>query len=230
MSNSVICNVCKESKSIREFYKNSKNKSGFDYRCKNCRKIQASEWNKNNKQKRRTIVKKSKDKYRNRENAKARLRYWGDLDKYRAINRECNKRYYLKHKDKEKLRRRQYYKDNLDKVRDQKSRWHRNKMKEDVSYILSVRLRSRLNKAVRYGYKSGSAVRDLGCSIEEFKNYLELLFKRGMSWENYGEWHMDHIIPLASFDLSNKEQLKQACHYTNLQPLWAYENLKKNKF
>lgn len=74
-------------------------------------------------------------------------------------------------------------------------------------------------------------MRDLGCTIEELKAHLESLFKPGMTWDNWGHtgdvWHLDHIIPLASFDLTDPEQVKLACHYTNLQPLWATENLQK---
>ena len=62
---------------------------------------------------------------------------------------------------------------------------------------LSSRLRGRLNKALRGEYKAGSAVLDLGCSIQELKRHLERQFAAGMSWDNYGEWHIDHIRPLA---------------------------------
>lgn len=58
-------------------------------------------------------------------------------------------------------------------------------------------------------------------------SHLESLFKPGMSWENHGEWHIDHILPLASFDLTDEQQAAKACHYTNLQPLWASENMSK---
>jgi hypothetical protein len=71
----------------------------------------------------------------------------------------------------------------------------------------------------------------LGCSIPELKTYLESKFQEGMSWENWGiyGWHIDHIIPLDAFNLTNREEFLKACHYTNLQPLWAEENLKKGK-
>ena len=69
---------------------------------------------------------------------------------------------------------------------------------------------------------------DLGCSVGEFKLYLEVQFQPGMVWENYGvEWHIDHITPLSWFDLSDKEQFSKACHYSNLQPLWKDENFSK---
>ena len=70
----------------------------------------------------------------------------------------------------------------------------------------------------------------LGCTIGELKIYLEQQFKPGMTWENHiiDGWHIDHIRPLSSFDLTVLEQYKQACHYTNLQPLWAKDNLSKN--
>jgi hypothetical protein len=91
-------------------------------------------------------------------------------------------------------------------------------------------LRSRLNKALQGNYKTGSAVRDLGCSIEELKKYLESKFQDGMTWDNYGQWHIDHIRPLCSFNLQDPEELKKVCHYSNLQPLWAKDNLdKRNK-
>ena len=89
----------------------------------------------------------------------------------------------------------------------------------------------RLHKALKNTFKSGSAVKDLGCSIEYLKAYLEGQFEPGMTWDNWGRrgWHIDHIRPLASFDLTDPEQFKQAVHYTNLQPLWAKDNLKKGK-
>jgi hypothetical protein len=80
-------------------------------------------------------------------------------------------------------------------------------------------LRSRLSGIL----KKGSPVRDLGCSIDEFRSYLESKWKPGMNWENHSKdgWHIDHIKRLADFDLTDKEQLLRACHYTNLQPMWA---------
>jgi hypothetical protein len=93
---------------------------------------------------------------------------------------------------------------------------------------MTKNLRKRLNFAIKNNQKSGSAVKDLGCTVQELKIYLESKFTEGMSWDNYGKWHIDHIIPLNSFDLSDLEQLKKACHYTNLQPLWAEANLAKS--
>lgn len=100
-----------------------------------------------------------------------------------------------------------------------------------IEQKLRARLRQRLYRALNQGYKIGSAISNLGCSIEFLRIYLEHKFQNGMTWENYGEWHIDHIVPLSNFNLSNEDELLKACHYTNLQPLWAKDNLSKsNKF
>ena len=90
-------------------------------------------------------------------------------------------------------------------------------------------LRIRINKAIHNNQKVGSAVEDLGCSIEELKIHLENQFEEGMTWDNWKPdgWHIDHKKPLSLFDLTDREQFLEACHYTNLQPLWWEENLKK---
>ena len=124
----------------------------------------------------------------------------------------------------------QEYREWYSKNKEKRKSYHRNKYSNDINFQLSDVLRSRLRKALKNNAKSGSAVRDLGCSISELKKYLESQFQEGMSWDNYGRdgWHIDHIEPLAAFDLEDKEELKKACHYTNLQPLWAEDNLKKS--
>jgi len=94
---------------------------------------------------------------------------------------------------------------------------------------LACVLRSRINSAIKHEMRSGSAVKLLGCSVDECVAYLESKFLPGMTWQNWGlrGWHLDHIRPLASFDLANGQQFSEACHYTNLQPLWAKDNLAK---
>lgn len=105
-----------------------------------------------------------------------------------------------------------------------KTRYH-----SDVPFKLSRLMRSRMNMALRKNQKAGSAISDLGCSIIELKAYLESKFLPGMTWKNHSRsgWHIDHIKPLAKFDLSDAEQFKAACHYTNLQPMWAKDNIRK---
>jgi hypothetical protein len=92
-----------------------------------------------------------------------------------------------------------------------------------------------LNGALKKGWKVGSAVKDLGMIIDEFRQYLESKFEPGMNWENQGKkggkkngWHIDHIYPLSKIDLQDEEKFKKANHYTNLQPLWAIDNFKKS--
>jgi hypothetical protein len=106
---------------------------------------------------------------------------------------------------------------------------YRRRRRLEPQYRLADSLRNRLNRAIHGSYRGGSAVRDLGCTIPELINYLESKFQPGMNWANWGikGWHIDHIKPLSSFNLSDPEQVRIACHYTNLQPLWATDNLSK---
>ncbi len=99
----------------------------------------------------------------------------------------------------------------------------------DIQFKIAVCLRRRLYMAVKGNHRSGLAVKELGCSIEEFKIYIESKFLPGMSWDTWSKngWHIDHIKPLNSFDLTDQEEVKKACHYTNLQPLWAFDNCSK---
>lgn len=112
-----------------------------------------------------------------------------------------------------------------------KKQWGRRNLKYYVDYRnnnLSHKIAHSLRVRLRRVVKTGSAVKNLGCSIPEFLAHLESKFTTGMSWNNYGKWHIDHIKPLSSYDLTNPEQLILACHYSNLQPLWAAENISKN--
>jgi hypothetical protein len=99
--------------------------------------------------------------------------------------------------------------------------------KIDINFRLTMNLRKRIWDALKRNSKSKHTLELLGCSIDKLKQYLESQFKEGMSWSNYGKWHVDHIRPCASFDMSKVEEQKKCFHYTNLQPLWALENIRK---
>lgn len=100
--------------------------------------------------------------------------------------------------------------------------------KKSVSYRLGVLLRNRMRRAIAPHKKNFPTFILSGCSICKLRNYLEQRFQPGMTWENYGPvWHIDHIRPCASFDLSDPLQQRECFHFSNLQPLFAKENLSK---
>ena len=107
--------------------------------------------------------------------------------------------------------------------------YYRDRCLINPQFKLAKRLRVRLYLALKGGYKAGSAVRDLGCTIPELRRHLETQFKPGMTWGTWGPrgWHVDHIKPLAAFDLTDHEQFLRAVNFSNLQPLWASENIRK---
>jgi hypothetical protein len=106
----------------------------------------------------------------------------------------------------------------------------KNRLKSDIKYRVTENLRRRVSLALNGLNKSASTMKLLGCTIEEFKIYITNKFENKMSWNNYGihGWHIDHIIPCSSFDLTDPAQQQICFHHTNLQPLWAIDNLKKS--
>jgi hypothetical protein len=142
------------------------------------------------------------------------------------------KKYDQKNREKIKEYSREYRIKNKDRINKENKKYVCKKRQRDPAFMLACRLRSRIWAVLNIDQKTGSAVRDLGCSIDELKERFESLFYdredgTPMTWDNQGEWHIDHIKPLASFDLTDREQFLEACHYSNLQPLWAEDNLKK---
>jgi len=109
--------------------------------------------------------------------------------------------------------------------------WMKNKRKADSNFNMLCILRSRLNNALKGASKADTTLNLLGCAIDDFWKYLEENFIEGMTRENYGKgsgkWNVDHVIACARFDLIDPEQQKKCFHYTNLQPLWWIDNLKK---
>lgn len=105
------------------------------------------------------------------------------------------------------------------------------KVGNPLSAKVAANMRRRVNQALKHQgtIKSNHTMDYVGCSKEELVKHIESKFKGGMSWDNYGlkGWHIDHIIPLCSYDLTIDKNRYTAFHYTNLQPLWAKDNLKK---
>ncbi len=151
---------------------------------------------------------------------------------YRLLNKEKIKQYhhirYLKNTKTILMHNKIWSDANIDKIYQHR----RIRRKLDINYKIGLILRCRLNSAIKNNKKAGSAVRDLGCSIDFFKKHIELQFTEGMGWDNWGrgnnKWHLDHILPLSMWGLTNREQFLVACNYQNYQPLWAKDNLSKS--
>lgn len=125
----------------------------------------------------------------------------------------------------------EYRKNHLPKVLTRLREWQKQKLATDLQFKLKANLRRRVVKALRGRPKAGSAVKDLGCTVAELVAWFEARFSPEMTWDNYGSlWTVDHIIPLSAFDLTDRAQFLAACHYTNLQPMFTVENIKKGGY
>ena len=129
-----------------------------------------------------------------------------------------------------KERMRIYRKANKARIAGYARKYHQSaKYKTNIVTRLRKNLRTRVGRVIKSGQRGGSAVRDLGCKVVELKEHLAALWQPGMTWDNFGRegWVLDHIKPLALFDLTDRSQFLEATHHTNLQPLWAEQNLEK---
>ena len=217
-----ICKKCKEEKEVCEFGYHSSTKDNLRTSCKVCRKLEGGLYRELNTEKRKQTVK-----------------------NWYSKNPTYNKEYYLNNTEKVNKTNKNWYELNKEKSRENNKIWlesNKEKMKEyNRNYMKIVRetkplkklqfnIRSRFYNILKTNKipKINKTLDVIGCSLEFLKEYIEKQFILGMSWENYGRygWHIDHIIPLSS--AKTEDEILKLCHYTNLQPLWAEDNLRKS--
>lgn len=199
------CSSCKEVKQTSHFRPYKKSKDGFRYECIQCR---SAYYRKNEKD----IREKSK-------------KYYED-NTVQAL--ETCKAYRTGKESKVKEYNQNYYDLNSKGIKDGVKRYRRERARNDINFRLMCRYRTRVYRALKGTYKPKGTAELIGCSIDNLKIHLERKFTEGMTWENYGEWHVDHIKPCASFNFANEHEQLECFHYTNLQPLWAHDNLEKS--
>jgi hypothetical protein len=202
------------------------------------RKIKRKKWDKKYKEKNKEKIKIIKKKYRenNKEKIKLQQKRYREKHKeklkiskkiYRDNNKEKAKiyreNYNLINKEKVKLSKKRYVINNKEKI----NNYVKNRYQKENNFRLKMLLRHRIYMALKGIAKSKRTKDLLGCTIEELWCHLEKSFKPGMTKENYGKWHVDHIRPCSSFDLSKPEEQAKCFHYNNLQALWSYENISK---
>jgi len=215
------CFKCLENKKLNKFYKNKNSKDGLTNQCKICKDKQHKKYYINNKKE----ISKYKKGYKQKNKEKITIQD----KKYHKLNKkkisEKGKIYRENNKEKISKRRKIYRKNNKKK----RNEYERTRKKNDIKYhILSV-LRTQIWSVLKGVNKSKNTIKLLNCSIKFFLKYIESQFTKGMNWENYGVygWHIDHIKPCSLFDLTDPKQQRECFHYTNLQPLWAEDNLAK---
>ena len=149
-----------------------------------------------------------------------------------------HKKYKASHKKETSIRNKEYRKkykaSHKQEIRESSNKRQKIKKATDLNFKILCNLRTRILGALKRNSKSASTKELLGCTIAQLKQHLKSQFTKGMTWKNHGngwlgkkEWHIDHIIPCASFDLSKASEQKECFHYSNLQPLWALDNLIK---
>jgi len=210
MQNLKKCTTCGQEKDIQSFTKQSASKSGVTNECKKCKASSVKQYYHQHKQQRNEYNK----QYRK-----------DNPDRIKAIARKGAAAWRSRNPDYAKKFRIQ----NLEKCRASAARKMRNRRARDAAYRLLDSIRRRVNKYIESEIKNASTIEFLGCSIEDLKIHLESKFTSRMNWKNHSRfgWHIDHIRPCSTFDLSDPDQQKQCFHYTNLQPLWWNENIAK---
>lgn len=210
-----ICSKCKQEKNIWEFGYSKSSKDGLLYCCKKCNNERGKNYVKENYQK--TLETHRKWTAKNPEWVYNRHKKWREENPEKV--KEIRKNWLEKNPEKRKEYRKNY------KPRKQEQRKERRD--NDPVFNLINRVRSRIWKYTKLMSitKKNKTFDIVGCTPEFLKKHLESQFIDGMSWDRRSEWHIDHIIPLSS--AKTEEELYKLCHYSNLQPLWAGDNLSK---
>lgn len=201
-----ICPKCSTSQDSSCYYSDKSKSDGLSTYCKICRNQKSKEYAKSHKEQ---IVEYKKEHYiLNKEKVDKKNREWR-----------------LNNLEKDKANKKEYWKTEAYRV--SRRKWKKSRKLRDSNYKLSENLRRRLGHALKSKKwsKTSKFSEYIGCNKEILMNHIESQFKLDMSWGNYGKWELDHIIPL-SLAKTEKEMYK-LCHYTNLQPLWKIDNIKK---
>jgi len=196
-----VCTKCEEEKKLTDFNKMSKVKCGVRSYCRECQKIESKKYRLENKEK----IKDYNTKW-NEENQEYYKKYFEE--------------YYIINYEKEKERKLKWFRDN----KKYSNNYQKQRKKEDILFKIISNMRNSVNRYLKHRSKHTFDI--VGCSPEFLKEHLENQFVVGMGWDNRGEWHIDHINPLSS--AKTEDEIYNLCHYTNLQPLWAEDNLKKS--
>lgn len=202
-----ICTKCLIEKDFTCFHKHKSRKDGYREVCKACRKIETKEYITTNSE----VLSEKKKKY-----------YIDNIEKIKTKNKINNKVWYESNKEKKLEYLKNWYKLNPD----YNTNYHRNRRNSDILFKIITNVRRRTNLFLKEKNKSINTTELIGIDYISFREYFENLFYDGMSWENYGEWQVDHIIPLSS--AKTKEEIYELAKYTNLQPLWRIDNKKKS--
>lgn len=238
------CAWCGVIKKNSDFLKRKKNgKESLRGECKECTNKRRKEIYNQNKE--RILLKNKKYYEKNKEKILSYKKQYGIINEERYKNKSRQR--YLENAEIKKQKRKEYYeknrqaciqsvnnyvKNNKSKVRERQRKHHHKKRQSDFRYKILKILRGRITSAIKVqgSRKNSKTMNLIGCSIDFLKTHLESKFKYGMSWDNHGlkGWHIDHIIPCSKFDLTKDDEQKKCFHYTNLQPLWWHENIKKS--
>jgi hypothetical protein len=216
-----ICSKCKQEKICDLFGKNKQRLDGLRSICNECRKIESKKYLENNSEKRKETIK----NYYINNTEKIKERYKILKENNHNKLKEIKNKSYHKNKEKYKERLKEFRKTNKNSRAD----YQKKLLKTNVIYKVSSLCRSRIYHFLKSKnlIKKHKTFEIVGCSPQFLKEYLEQKFTEGMSWDLMGKHiHIDHIIPLSS--ANTEEDVYKLCHYTNLQPLWAEDNLKKS--
>ena len=236
------CTNCKTTLSDTEFVRNSQSTDGLHYWCKACTKSYRRKYYQENQQREKEKVRMYQESHKdeiliqrkrytekNRERIRAKNAEYRRTRRRRTDKTRQTQRVWVdKNRDRVRATQRKWNAENRTKINMKKRELDQQRRRQDPIYRLTRNLRSRLWHALSSAtYKTDRTMNLVGCSITELKRHLESKFQTGMRWENYGLWHVDHIKPCVSFDLTIEKNQRECFHYTNLQPLWAADNLSK---